>query len=312
LLQQQYPNLEIVEVKNTEDGLSKVISGELFGYIGALADIGYLFQQKFVGELKVSGKFVNGWEHSVAVRNDDKVLLDIFNKTIASVTLNDRKKIENRWISVSYGEAADYRFFWLAVVVLTFVLSIALILYARQKEINRIMLQQAARDYMTQLYNRRHFTNTAEHILDLSRRNLTDIAIIMVDIDDFKHVNDTYGHQSGDDTILAVAKAMKEQSRKSDMIARWGGEEFLILLPETDTQGAQIIAEKIRAGVENLKLKTTSQQEFHVTISSGVSKIFIETDVNIEAAIMRADKALYEAKKSGKNRVCTNVEELSI
>jgi len=309
ILKEKYPNFEIVEVKNSEDGLSKVVDGELFGYAGSLADIGHLFQNRFVGELKISGRFETVFSHCIAVRNGETVLYEIFDKLVDAITQEQKKEILNRWISIKYDERKDYTLLWWTLGVSFLGLSVMLILYWREKEINKIVQQQAARDYMTQLYNRRYFSDTAEHILDLARRNLSDIAIVMIDIDDFKHINDTYGHTAGDETIKALAKVMLDESRKSDMVARWGGEEFVILLPETDIEGATTIAEKIRIKTENLVMKTAVSTEFRLTISLGVSRVQIENDLSLEAAIMRADKALYEAKKSGKNRVCINIDE---
>ncbi|MBN2817082.1 MAG: diguanylate cyclase [Campylobacterales bacterium] len=309
LLQNKYPNLDIVEVKNSEEGLMKVVNGELFGYVGSLADISHLFQKEYMGDLKISGKFESSWAHSIAVRNDDMLLLEIMKKALQSINFQERKTIENRWISIEYDERRDYTLFWWAFGILALGLSISLILFSKQREINKIMQDQAARDYMTQLYNRRYFMTTSGYILDLARRNNTQISLMMLDIDNFKHINDTYGHQIGDETIIAIANLMKSKSRKSDVITRWGGEEFLILLPETDIEGAKIIAEKIRMGILEIEIEVDKGEYIHVSVSIGVAEVNIENEINFEMAINRADEALYEAKESGKNRVCVKREE---
>lgn len=311
-LQEKYPDLEIIEVENSAQGLEKTSRGELFCYVGSLADIGYILQQKYIGELKVSGKFETKLVPSIAVRDDDPMLLEILNKALSSIDKNQREKIENRWITIKTDSSENYAYLWWILGVLTSVLTLSLVLLVRQREINRIMADQASRDYMTKLYNRRYFMDAAESILELTRRDKSKLSVIMIDIDDFKHINDTYGHQAGDETIIAVAQAMKEQSRRSDMIARWGGEEFLILLPQTDVEGASVIAEKIRLRVKELEINTSAKQCLHVSISLGVSNVCLQTDINIDAAADRADKALYMAKESGKDRVCANIEELSI
>lgn len=126
----------------------------------------------------------------------------------------------------------------------------------------------------------------------------------MFDIDNFKNINDTYGHKTGDDVIVALADKFRELIRKSDIVAHFGGEEFLLLLPETDIQKAFFIAEKIRIEVQDMIIHHEDKKELKFTVSGGVSLVNNQTDNNIEDSIQRADKALYEAKKNGKNRIC--------
>ena len=162
----------------------------------------------------------------------------------------------------------------------------------------------ASTDPMTKLFNRRYFTEMSESLLDLAKREKTQSAIIMLDIDKFKNINDTYGHKVGDDVIISLSKTLQEFTRKSDVVSRWGGEEFVILLPNTDLDGALTIAEKIRVTVENLVLLVEENKDLKFTVSIGVSTVYSENDLNIEASINRADIALYTAKKSGRNKVC--------
>jgi len=162
----------------------------------------------------------------------------------------------------------------------------------------------ASIDPMTNLYNRRYFTAMSESILDLSKRNKTDTSIILLDIDHFKNVNDTYGHKVGDDVLNKLAKIFQDISRESDIVSRWGGEEFVILLPNTNRDGALAISEKIRAEVEKSAIILKDGRELNLTISIGISQINYQEDIKLEASINRADKALYKAKAGGRNRVC--------
>ena len=163
----------------------------------------------------------------------------------------------------------------------------------------------ASTDPMTKLYNRRYFTKISEHTLDLSKRENEELSIIMIDIDKFKNINDTYGHQIGDEVIIALAKLLLQEQRKSDITCRYGGEEFVILLPHTSTEGAKIVATKIREEVENFILNLTDNKILQFTVSLGVSQININDEDNIELALKRADDALYQAKENGRNQVCT-------
>jgi len=164
-----------------------------------------------------------------------------------------------------------------------------------------------ATDPMTKLYNRRYFTEISETILDLAKRDKKDLCIVMLDIDKFKLVNDTYGHKIGDDVIIRLAQNLQKHQRKSDIICRYGGEEFVILLPNTSIDGAKIVSENIRASIEDLTVKIDDNQSINFTVSMGVSQVHTNLEQNIEPALKRADEALYEAKEIGRNRVCTFV-----
>jgi diguanylate cyclase (GGDEF)-like protein len=173
-----------------------------------------------------------------------------------------------------------------------------------QDTINELK-ELASTDSMTRLYNRRYFTKASQHILDLAKRNRQETSIIMLDIDKFKNFNDTYGHDLGDKVIIALANKLIDTQRKSDLICRYGGEEFVILLSNTSIDGAVSTAQSIRKNMENIRLDFEGNQ-LHFTVSIGVS-CMIEGEESIEKALKRADRALYEAKHSGRNKVCSQV-----
>ena len=126
LLKIKYPSLNIVEVENIKDGLQKVNKGELFGYIGTLASIGYMFQTNFVGELRIAGKFDESWNLGVGVRDDDRVLLAIFNKIIKNIDAQTHQKILNNWVAIKYEKGTDYSLIWkmLALILLVSVVGL--------------------------------------------------------------------------------------------------------------------------------------------------------------------------------------------
>ncbi len=171
------------------------------------------------------------------------------------------------------------------------------------EESKKELLLLASIDPMTQLYNRRYFTNTSEHLLDLAKRENKDVSIIMIDIDKFKRINDTYGHQTGDKVIIDVANKLLKHQRKSDIVCRFGGEEFVIFLPNTSLDGANIVAQKIRKDIEESAV-LEKDLILKFTVSIGISVVDIQNEINIEESIKRADKALYQAKESGRNKVC--------
>ena len=130
------------------------------------------------------------------------------------------------------------------------------------------------------------------------------LSLILFDIDHFKSINDTHGHQEGDSVLKAVAHVVQELVRRTDGLIRWGGEEFIVLLPETDLESALLTAERLRAAVANTPIKA-SHEEFRVTASFGV----VEKDENtpsLETLVARADQAMYIAKHKGRNHVATS------
>ncbi len=163
-------------------------------------------------------------------------------------------------------------------------------------------------DPLTQLYNRRFFIDSSKTVLEIAKREETPLSLMMIDIDKFKNVNDTYGHQVGDEVLKLLAKTMKSRQRKSDMSCRYGGEEFVILLPKTSITKAEAVAKELRENVQKSYFEMSAQKKIAVTISIGVSTVNIENEINIEKALKRADDALYEAKESGRNCVKVKIK----
>ena len=154
-------------------------------------------------------------------------------------------------------------------------------------------------DKLTQIYNRLKIDEVLESELERSARSKNLFAIIMLDIDHFKQVNDTYGHQVGDSVLIEIADIMKNHVRSIDVIGRWGGEEFFVILPQTDLNGGVNLAEKLRTVVEQNHFKTVDK----LTVSFGVA-VYLD-DRTAAGIVSRADKALYKAKENGRNRVET-------
>lgn len=164
------------------------------------------------------------------------------------------------------------------------------------------MRQMAITDMVTQLYTRRHFTSLGHSEVERSLRYNRNLSVMMVDIDLFKRVNDTWGHNAGDVVLQAVAKCCQKALRSTDIIGRWGGEEFAIVLPEADQQAAYLIAERIRCNVSEMEINL-SGETICVTVSLGVTAL-LPGRTTLEMLVDYADKALYMAKQGGRNRVC--------
>ena len=161
---------------------------------------------------------------------------------------------------------------------------------------NEKLKDQAVRDSLTKLYNNGYIFDYLEMAMDRARTKAGSLCILMIDIDDFKQINDAYGHLTGDDVIKSISRLLLEEVREQDVVARYGGEEFIIVLNETTKERGLVIAERIRKKVESTHFNDVAR----VTVSLGLAQL---SDGNLHDFIRQADNMLYEAKASGKNTV---------
>lgn len=171
------------------------------------------------------------------------------------------------------------------------------------EETKEKLIQQATTDVLSSLYNRRYFTDVSERSFDGALRYGKNLSIIILDLDDFKDINDAYGHAIGDKVIVKSAKIIKDSIRSSDIAARYGGEEFIILVPQIDSKETLSLANRILKDIEKATVETDSGETVRFTVSIGVAHLQAEKDTNIQQIIHRADKALYIAKANNKNQV---------
>ncbi|MGL6041226.1 MAG: GGDEF domain-containing protein, partial [Deefgea sp.] len=168
--------------------------------------------------------------------------------------------------------------------------------------LNAELTTLATTDELTRLPNRREWQIKASQAILQARRYQQELSIIMLDVDHFKAINDQYGHLTGDLVLKTIATVCRQSIRGPDSAARWGGEEFVILLPETDQDQAIIVAEKIRQAVAQTSHTSLDQNRLNVTVSLGVTSL-LPSDNNLDDLLSRADQAMYNAKAAGRN--CT-------
>ncbi len=163
--------------------------------------------------------------------------------------------------------------------------------------------EEAATDALTGVTNRKGFDKLIVEMTEAALVENSDLCLMMIDIDHFKKINDTYGHVFGDKVIRTVAQALRSSIKGRDLAARYGGEEFAVLLPETAAKGAHVVAEQIRALIEKARVKRLDKDEYvsQITVSIGVTQYRPREDLT--EFIGRADKGLYAAKSGGRNRV---------
>jgi len=165
-----------------------------------------------------------------------------------------------------------------------------------------VSLSMALTDPLTGLYNRRYFEVHLQKMLQQSRRNNKEMALLIMDIDHFKQVNDTYGHGVGDEVLKEFADRVQEKLRSFDLVARFGGEEFVAILPDVNETVAHIVAERLRSAIADEPIKCKAPEgQIDVTVSIGGTMIAPDSDASIEELLKKADDALYEAKENGRN-----------
>lgn len=162
----------------------------------------------------------------------------------------------------------------------------------------------ALRDGLTGVFNRRAICEVAENELERTRREAKLLSFLMVDVDNFKSINDRFGHSTGDMALRLVVDTIVNNLRAYDSVGRWGGEEFLVILPNTNPEEALQIAERLRTSVEHAGSELTDNQDLNLKISLGVTCTSFGETHSLDKLVTQADTALYQAKNLGKNRVC--------
>lgn len=197
---------------------------------------------------------------------------------------------------------------WLFISLGMALALVGVVLYQMQRKLS----QAATHDALTGLLNRRAADEFMDQEVLRAQRQGTPMSVLMIDIDFFKKVNDQHGHAGGDHVLQTLARLLKARARATDLVARWGGEEFLVLLPDTPTAGAQEMAEQLRLAVEKAPL-LWQEASVPITVSIGVATRSGGT-FQASALVASADEALYQAKNSGRNRVCAadNARHLAV
>lgn len=304
LLRLKYPGVKIIEYKNIHEGLAAVDKGKIYGFIDNLNSTAYQLQKKYISSLKITGRIDQQWELGVGVRNDDPMLLSILDKTLKSIDEKQKQKILNTWTSVTYERESDYSYLWKVFALIIIIILVILYRYKEIKKFNKELIEYnenlrrlSITDALTGLHNRRYLDDMLHNEYERAQRYKSTFSIILIDIDDFKKINDTYGHDKGDDVLKAISSTLVKNSRVNDIVGRWGGEEFMIVCQSATKKAATHIAEKMRKSIQ----ENDYNLENGVTASFGVLEY--HADKSYRWHISSVDKALYQAKSSGKNTV---------
>ena len=203
---------------------------------------------------------------------------------------------------IDLSRAAEKIIFLSTILVVMLEIYLVMFVFSRAITQNEIMLKHiATKDSLTGVNNRRTFIEVGQELLEQARRYEKPLSLLMIDIDYFKKINDSYGHVFGDHVLKTVANLLNNNIRVCDTLARFGGEEFVIILPETTGEDAVELAEKLRVLIEHACISYEGEQTINCTVSIGVAQFDAEIE-NLNELINRADIALYRAKETGRNK----------
>jgi polar amino acid transport system substrate-binding protein len=297
VLENRYKRSDIYPVASYLEGLRLVRSGDLDALAGADANLAQLIKEHQISDIRISDQLNDNWDISVAITEFSPYLQNILNKSINSLTPEQHSNIYDRWTVVEYEHTVDYTVLGWIGAVITGIGVLVLYRFIKISTYNGVLKEIADKDALTGILSRRKLRDEIESYIELAERHGWKLSLVFFDIDDFKQVNDQKGHAVGDQVLIKVTKGVSEMTRKTDRFGRWGGEEFIFVMLETDLEAAEIIAEKIRKKIESSDFAINQT----VTCSFGVTEY--EAGESLESFVARADNALYTAKEGGKNSV---------
>lgn len=269
-----------------------MISGPQIGRSFPIAQNEFMMGRSSKCDLPIEDDLVSRYHCKLVIRGDRAELIDLGS---TNGTLLNGRKIERAELKegdqIQVGSTVILKFHFQEAVEARFMGS---------------LFEAATKDFLTGVYNKKFFVERLQEEFHFAHRNQKDLSVLVIDLDHFKSVNDTYGHLAGDVALKKVAHHLLRNTRKDDVVARFGGEEFLVLARDLSTSRALHLGEQLRKGIEALNLKEGGQ-EFQVTVSIGVASLLSSDKIQFETfdeLLKAADQQLYQAKNSGRNRVC--------
>ncbi|GHE81757.1 diguanylate cyclase [Thalassotalea profundi] len=315
-LSKHFPNTNLVPVENGFLGLQKVENNEVDYFVGSFHAANRIIQENNFSNIRIAGIANLEDQLRIGVAKEKEYLLPIFNQAIAQITKEERKKVTHYLKSIKIIEPPNYRIALQVSCLFLIIVVILLIRYLQLKQHGRALADKnmkleelhhtlaeknlqltelAMKDPLTGLFNRTHLSKIIEQQIKLTARYQTQVCMLMIDIDDFKAINDNHGHTIGDNILKNIAKTLLSIARETDIVSRWGGEEFVVVCPETSLEEAYKLAERIQKGMTKIHIDEISG----VTCSIGIAEL--EKGITASEWFKYADKAMYQAKFKGKD-----------
>jgi polar amino acid transport system substrate-binding protein len=306
-----HPAVTFVAFPAARECLLALAADEIDAALLSLPVATYNIRDLGLNNLKVSGH--SGLQDTIriGVKKNNQQLHSIMSKVTRAISTRDINSVYQKWVSLTFEHRFDYTLLWKVLGGGSLLLGLILAWNWQLVRLNRkiagahaelkiksLELERISRtDPLTGLANRRHIEATLDGEIERTRRYQRQLSIILIDLDNFKRINDTHGHQAGDIVLMKFAEMLRTGIRASDVAGRWGGEEFLVVCPENDLAGTATLAEHLRKKLMETPFSVTGRQ----TASFGVACL-AEQEMR-DALVRRADDALYRAKEKGRNAV---------
>jgi polar amino acid transport system substrate-binding protein len=301
LLKNDYPNIEFEEINSIKQGINKLKADEIFGLI----DNFYTLSHSITSELKINNslKYEIGMRLEVEKKNEK--FIHLINKIANTLTQKEKNDILNSYQLISYQQNFDISYLIQYIIPLIILLIILIFLnFKLKKEVKvrketEIKLSKFAnKDSLTNIYNRRKIEELCENEIKRSERYNYNLSLIFFDLNDFKLINDLTGHHKGDDVLIKIADTVSQNIRSSDYFGRWGGDEFLIVLPHTDLVQAEKIIKVLESKINQIDFDL--KKDLILTCSFGLCQY--EINDTLDSLLKKADESMYAVKNEYKRK----------
>ena len=301
-LQKEYPNIEFIEMETINDAILKLQQNKLFALIDNMYTISHKIDKNNLNSIKINTLLNHELNIYLQVEEKNKLFIPILNSAINRFSIEDKNTILNNYQFIFYPKNIDLLF--IGKIIIPFILLLAIFIYfnfklkkeiTKRKEIEQQLSELANKDSLTNIFNRRKIEELCELELLRTKRYKSDLSIIFFDINSFKIINDTLGHLLGDEVLVKISNIIEKSIRSIDAIGRWGGDEFLIILPETNLSQCKNIVSHLEKQLNELEFSKTIK----VTCSFGIAAY--EENDTLDSLLKKADESMYQEKSHHKN-----------
>ena len=301
-LQKEYPNIEFIEMETINDAILKLQQNKLFALIDNMYTISHKIDKNNLNSIKINTLLNHELNIYLQVEEKNKLFIPILNSAINRFSIEDKNTILNNYQFIFYPKNIDLLF--IGKIIIPFILLLAIFIYfnfklkkeiTKRKEIEQQLSELANKDSLTNIFNRRKIEELCELELLRTKRYKSDLSIIFFDINSFKIINDTLGHLLGDEVLVKISNIIEKSIRSIDAIGRWGGDEFLIILPETNLSQCKNIVSHLEKQLNELEFSKTIK----VTCSFGIATY--EENDTLDSLLKKADESMYQQKSHHKN-----------
>lgn len=294
-----YPKIEFIEFENDDKAIKALNNNNIYGYINNIYSLNSYLSKRNFDDLKINSSLDITLNLYLELNSNDKEFRDILDLGISKIKKDEISTILNSYTQVFVKEHIDYMQF--VKIIIPFLIIIALVLYLNyklykeiklRKEAQKDLISLATKDTLTDIYNRRKIEELCENEIKMANRYKTPFSIIFFDINDFKYINDSYGHHIGDEVLIQVSKVISLNIRATDSFGRWGGDEFLIVLPQTDFNQANSLTSILEEQILNSNFDF--DKNLKISCSFGVYEYKILD--TLDNMIRNSDENMYQAK----------------